>query len=351
MTIATHAGKTQTMTATTKPAPVLTHLAGVESTGNLSIVTPGPIDAQALTIIALIDAAVGVHKAGNTAIAAKLIMDVENRLKVTAEDRWEAMRPRDELDRELDRFLRSLGPKGEGEPESAEPLILPEDPGRLTADEIKALNKADREQRRARTQQSKQIAIDKIMKIHGKARQRVIVRERSDGIKETIDLARARGEGVDTAPKQGAANMSDRDGLLNVVRGGYLTPEQQAIALEYRKGFEQLEIGLQAQTMGEVSGAGHDHEKFVAKAFERAKATTFAAACHREVRLRCISHLSAVQMLQRVAGAGDSLRTYGSGRALERNRAALIAALDVAIQVHRELRRKAAEEALARGAG
>lgn len=204
-----------------------------------------------------------------------------------------------------------------------------DDPTRYTRDEIKALNKAEAEMARAMTQSAKRIAQDKILAISAKRNQRVIVRERSGGIGETVALAQARGEEVDQRPGYGVVCMSDRDGLHAMFRANHLTRELYEAGLLYRASSEVRASDLKACTIGDSSGGGHDNNVFVGKRFERAKAANFTARCDRAVAMAYTDKPATLAMLRAVAGHGHSLRAFGAGRALERNRDALTLALCV----------------------
>lgn len=167
---------------------------------------------------------------------------------------------------------------------------------------------------------------------------------RRNSIEETVQLAESRGEEVDRKPPVGAAIIWSRDGFAEIKK--HFTSSQIRVGERYREAFEARGADLQASQISESGGGkGHDNDAFARRKLEQAKTAVFAKRCDREVRLRCIEHPSASQMLQWVVGSGRSIRAFGAGgRAYARNKAALAAALDVAIQVEAEM----AEEARAR---
>lgn len=152
----------------------------------------------------------------------------------------------------------------------------------------------------------------------------------------TSALAIGRGESVRTTSRGGLI-MADRDGFNQIIN--HFTPDQTRVGYRYRRGFEARASDLQASTITDGGGRGHDNNQFVANRFQRAADAAFSTRCDTEVRLRCTDdHPSAAQMLQWVVGNGGALRSFGpGGRAYERNREALSAALSVAIAVELEM--------------
>ena len=204
-----------------------------------------------------------------------------------------------------------------------------DDPARYTRDEIKALNKAEAEMARAKDQQAKRVAQAKILAISAKRNQRVVVQERCGGVSETVALAQARGESVDQHPVYGAVCMSDRDGLHTLFKAGHISREHYEAGLIYRTSSEVRGSDLKASSIGDSSGGGHDNNVFVGKRFERAALANFTAKCDRAVAVTYSSNPSTLAMLRAIAGHGHSLRAFGAGRAVERNRDALVLALGV----------------------
>jgi len=207
--------------------------------------------------------------------------------------------------------------------------------GRLTRDEERDLDKAVMELTKAKTKGARDIARDKIARIAAKPKQRLTVAERKTALEEITRLAEARGEEVDSNPEHGGLMIKTRDGLHRMWKLGHLTREQYETGLIYRKGHEARGADLQASQIGDTGGAGHNHEAFVAKRFERAKLGQFVGATDRAVALGCISNPAALQMLRHVAGQGGSITDFGGGRALDRNRKGLSQALEIAQRVWR----------------
>lgn len=123
-----------------------------------------------------------------------------------------------------------------------------------------------------------------------------------------------------------------RDALEHMLELGHVTKRQYAAGLSYRESFTTRGDDMRPAAIGESRGGGGTSADV--QAFERAKRAAFAKTCETAVAIRCTKHLSARQMLQWVAGMGRSMRDFGSGgRAYERNRLALSAALDVVIDL------------------
>lgn len=203
-----------------------------------------------------------------------------------------------------------------------------EDPSRLTATEERDLARADAVLERTKNIGNKNAAKGAIAKIERARKGRADGAWRRQAMEETIDLARGRGEQVESVG--GSVRISSRDGLLSLRQAGHLTETQYAVGMLYRAGHEARGRDLQAQTIGDSAGGGHDNDKFVASRIQRARMLDFTARADRAVACACISRPSALQMLRSVAGEGKSLSSWGEGRALARNRAALIEALDIA---------------------
>lgn len=232
------------------------------------------------------------------------------------------------------------------------PPTPPEAADRLQPAELKALDVQLKNLRRATNTGSRQTAHDEIQKIVRKPRQRAESAWRAGAIQETLDLAKGRGEAVDLKPERGAACISDRDGLHGLTRPTqHITPDQYRVGLDYRAGYERRGGDLKTSAIGDSFGVSHDNNAFVGTRFERAKLLAFVSRTERAVALGCAGHPSALQMLRWVAGEGHSLRAFGGGRALARNRDALKAALDVALDVARTMRAEARDARAARVEG
>lgn len=178
-------------------------------------------------------------------------------------------------------------------------------------------------------------------------------RERLRSAAEADILAAARGEEVvtDTA---GVRRVLDRDPLLSLARAGHLT-EKQLEAGQAVRDLYDLRMGDAASSQFDGMPAGaHDHERFVANRFVRAKSTVPAAQLETAILnghfrfqtgtlyvLRCWPAMKAAGMdpnialrvLRWVCCEHNTLTSMGRGRAYDRNRKALGWALDVADEV------------------
>lgn len=328
------------MTTETKNAPVLTFLSEIGETKNLTIVTPGKLALIGPSLLAQVELAQAMHREGKHVEAAALVLKIEARLGVTAEDRLAAARGEPWED-DLEAALKALFPEPETT-QAPEIISLQRDFRRLNGAERRAVEAAARELQRAKTPGNKELARTKIARIGARLHQRVELKERADGIAETITLAKDRGEEVEEKPATGgAAHMISRDALAHMLKLGHITRAQYAAGLAYRRAFEARGADLQASQISDTGGGkGHDNDAFVARKLEQAKEAEFAKACEVRVRMECsIEHLSALQMLQWVAGMGRSMRDFGKGgRAYDRNRAALGRALDMVLAIAAEQR-------------
>lgn len=244
------------MNADTKPAPVLTQLLGVNTTGNLSIVTPGPIDDVAEPLLEMIDRAVALFKAGMVQRAGAMIADVERRLGVTDADRSKAAQATEDWELALEQALAGMSEEGLAE---VEKLVLPEDIERLTPAELKEVATQIANLKKAKNAGSRQLAHDAIKRIRAKPGQRGENRWRVGAISETVTLAQARGEAVEL-PKRGGARIMSRQGIQQAFEEGHMTPalgsmtadHLHATAKAYRDAYEIAE-GLAGRS-GEGGG-------------------------------------------------------------------------------------------------
>lgn len=321
------------MNAETEIRPVLTLLRGVRLEGDLSLVTPGPVEHLHERDLAIIAEAERLHTSGQEKRAAEMILRLEERLGITQADRLAAAAPAEPWEEDLAAALAELS--AAPEPERLEAPPRPFD--RLNEPEEKATLAAAAKLARAKTKGNKALATNELVRIDNRRHQRVELKERADGIRETVELAKARGEEVDEKPPVGAAIIWSRDGFAEIKK--HFTGAQIRVGERYRQAFEARGADLQASQISDSGGGkGHDNDAFARRKLEQAKVAVFAKRCDREVRLRCIHHPSAAQMLQWVVGSGRSIRAFGAGgRAYARNKAALAAALDVAIQVEAEM--------------
>lgn len=166
---------------------------------------------------------------------------------------------------------------------------------------------------------------------------------RQNAIGETVNLAHERGEMVET--EGGRVIIASRDGLQIMRRSGHIDEGQYAVGLLYRAGHEARGRDLKAQEINDSGSGAHDNDHFVAARLKRARMLDFVAKVDRAVALGCISNPSALQMIRSVAGEGKAITVWGHGRALARNRDALVAALDIA----QRIAKKIAQERVAMG--
>lgn len=151
---------------------------------------------------------------------------------------------------------------------------------------------------------------------------------------EAEALAAARGETV-AAERSGVRRILDRDPLLSLARSGKITADQLETGQEVRDLYDRRGEDAGAMEYTGMPGGGHDHERFVAKRFERAKACELIGRIERAVAVNLSAEPAALTMLRVVCERGMTVNSQGEGRAYARNAAALARALDVADDVLR----------------
>lgn len=151
---------------------------------------------------------------------------------------------------------------------------------------------------------------------------------------ETSALAASRGEEV-VEDKSGVRRVLDRDPLLSLARVGALTPEQLDVGLEVRELYDSRTQDAGAVEFTGMPGTAHDHEKFIATRFTRAKASEMLGRIERTIAINCSAEPVCLTMLRVVCERGMSIASQGKGRAFDRNAAAFARALDVADDVLR----------------
>ncbi len=307
--------------------PVLTLLRDCRVEGELPLVTKGPIDHLAEEDLNTVRDAERVHRLGHENEAKAMVAALEQKLGITAEDRVAAFAPQEPWE---EAFLAALGLG----PEVRGSLQSPSAPPGFTDAEKRSLDAAAAELARARTKGNREIAHRKITRLSERLHQRIELKERVDGIAETVALAKARGEEVNEAPPCGAVEIESRDGLYRMHKLGHLTAQHMRAATTYRAGYEARGRDLKAQVFDEVGGGpGHDNDAFVQKRLRRAKLLEYVARVDRAVALGCVGDPKALQLLRSVAGEGTAITAWGRGRALARNRDALARALDIAVKL------------------
>jgi hypothetical protein len=155
---------------------------------------------------------------------------------------------------------------------------------------------------------------------------------RATAMLETVALAKARGEDVQT---KGAVRVNSHDGLWSVFDLGKLTHAQLDDGLFYREGWESRSADMGSQ-LGQTTGGGaHNNDLYVFNRRMRAEALAWLAKVERAIAIRCSAEPATLQMLRRVAGDGMALSVFGKGRAFDRHLNALRRALDVAHTIKR----------------
>jgi len=322
------------MNTNTTIAPVLTLLRGVQVEDNLSVVTRGPIAHLHERDLAIIAEAEKLHAAGEKVRAAQMILGLEERLGITQEDRLAVAALVEPWEQDLMAVLKAMSAESEEE----KPTPIPPRPTSFSDAELTQIDRHDQVRRIAKVRGNRKTMAQAEGKLADIARgrdRRVDLQERRDGIRETLDLAKAKGEAIEQGA--GRIEISSRDGLRSMRKAGHITDAQYAIGLLYRAGFEARSGDLKAQEIGESSPGGHDNDKYVAARLRRARMLDFVARVDRLVALSCISNPAALQVLRSVAGEGKAITVWGHGRALARNRAALVTALDCALALSKQM--------------
>lgn len=157
------------------------------------------------------------------------------------------------------------------------------------------------------------------------------------GLVETLNLARARGEAVET--DDGRLRISSRDGLRSLRQGGHINDDHYAVGLSYRVGFEARGRDLRAAGLEPGHGGGHDNDRFVAGRLRRARMLDFVARADRAVAMALADKPMALRLLRSVAGEGTSLSAWGAGRAFTRHRDVFVETLDLVVALARQIAR------------
>ena len=157
------------------------------------------------------------------------------------------------------------------------------------------------------------------------------------GLVETVALAEARGEVVET--EGGPLRISSRDGLRSLRQSGHITDAHYAVGLLYRAGFEARGRDLRVAGLEPGHAGGHDNDRFVAARLRRARMLDFVARADRAVAMSLADKPMALRLLRAVAGEGTSLSAWGAGRAFACNRQVLTEALDLVVALSRQIAR------------
>lgn len=196
--------------------------------------------------------------------------------------------------------------------------------------------RADRAANLAISPAARQAAREAVLRIAGAQLARSEEAEIAAGLVETVALARARGEAVDTG---GGLRISSRDGLRSLRQGGHIADSHYAVGLLYRAGFEARGRDLRAASLEPGTGGGHDNDRFVAARLRRARMLDFVARADRAVAMVLAEKPMALRLLRSVVGEGTSLSAWGAGRAFTRNREVLVEALDLVVALAKQIAR------------
>lgn len=307
-------------------APVLTFLGSIGEAGNLSIVTPCPIDWLPEWAPPAIAKAESLHMAGEVRSAATLVLTIERRLKVTDAMRFQAAAANDDygVGQAMGRTLASF-PRPKRLPDFARPKAKNRPP------------KPDND--------------------HGEYAETVNLHAlRGDTVVVDIIDSTDRNEGSKTlkAGKVQRARILSRDGLLVMgtptVEGAEVIPAviskaQVAAGLMARQGYEMIdpERSLKAQDLSAGRGPGLSFDQEVSREMRINKARAEIKALEQAIQAKdptfngsiCRDAIHgpgrAVATLRWVAGLGNGLRSLsGGGKAYAAHRDSLIMALNIA---------------------
>lgn len=305
---------------------VLTFLGSIGATGNLSIVTPCPIDWLPEWAPAAIAKAESLQMAGDVRSAATLVLTIERRLKVTDEMRFQAEAANDDhgVGLAIGGLLASL-PRPKRLPDFARPKAKVRPP------------KPDND--------------------HGEYAETVALHAlRGETVVVDIIDSTDRNEGSKTlkAGKVQRARILSRDGLLVMgspsERDGEAIPAalnkaQVAAGLMARQDYEMIdpERSLKAQDLSAGRGPGLSFSQEVSRELRINKARAEIKALEQAIQAKdptfngsiCRDAIHgpgrAVATLRWVAGLGNGLRSLsGGGKAYAAHRDSLIMALNVA---------------------
>ena len=146
---------------------------------------------------------------------------------------------------------------------------------------------------------------------------------------ETEALATARGETV-TQPKAGPMRVDDRDRLVALKRGGWLTERHLEVALAFRALYDARGTDLGALNYGDAGGTATNIERIVAEGFRRAKVTNTICAAEMRIFRECQDDPDCLVIFHGVIALNKALSSFGKGRAFECNAQALVRAIEIA---------------------
>lgn len=149
--------------------------------------------------------------------------------------------------------------------------------------------------------------------------------------RETIALAQARGEDVETA-RDGRVNVTSRDSLLNMIKAGKLTPDQAKAGRDCRDAYEIRSQSLGAMNYSDTGRGGRDHEASIAWGIAKANASLMLPFVERFIQLRHHAEPMALTMFRAILSERHTIADHGTSQSVrERNTAAFILALDAAV--------------------
>lgn len=148
-----------------------------------------------------------------------------------------------------------------------------------------------------------------------------------EALAETEALAAQRGEAI-TEDRAGVRRIMDRDPLLSLARSGHITPDQLEVGQRVRELYDSRASDAGAMEYSGMPGAGHDHEKFVANRFSRAKVSAMVVRI--EMAVHADGGEAGTVVLRTICMYGRSMNTQGEGRAYKRNCIKFARAMDVA---------------------
>lgn len=139
-----------------------------------------------------------------------------------------------------------------------------------------------------------------------------VQREVLAGAQETMRMERERGGEVLDFNDAGAKRLSSRDGLLNLYEAKRITEAEREVGLAYRKAREAyVSVPSQLGASG-IRGGDVDH---VGAGLTRVKLSVAAAKVDYDVALALRHRPDALEVLRRVAGDGQCLRSLAPGGA------------------------------------
>ncbi len=359
--------------------PVLTVLGPIGPTGNLTIVTPAPIDWLPDWAPGLIVQAERTHVAGMVVEASAMVARIESRLGVTDDDRRCAAAANDDIELALEAAIaRTVAswPRPKVMPAFARPqpsgrARAPRpgpDPARLTREEQKKLNRLERDLTGARNSGDKERAKAGILAIAAARDARIALADQAAMHAETTALEAGRGATVVVEEIEVPGFATDDDGRRILVNGQaiFQVAKVKRLKIGARDGLETLKsvgtidlvlytAGLRCRTDYEdldpekgltppdyasdrVMGGGGG-ENWAEK---RGEIQGRIGRLEREIQeadpsyqgpaaIRPINRVGrAVLSLREVAGKGNTIASLGTGKAQALNTRALILALGYA---------------------